>query len=927
MLELEAVRSVESSSTPQPVKKIFIIDAMAMAFRNYHAFGARPLTTSQGLPVSAIYGTAVSLLKIIEEEQPAYLAIATDSREPTFRHKLYAEYKAHRKAMPEDLARQIPHLFDLFKALGIPLIKEPGLEADDLIAAVATQLSSPTTPCYIVSGDKDYLQLICDHIFLYSPQKGGTAKIIDRAGVQERLGCLPEQVIDVLAILGDTSDNVPGVHGIGDKGAADLIRRFGSLEGLYASLESVANLRQRRALEEHRSDAFLSRELVQLKTDIPLHVGLEGMAFDRQRALGRTELRDFFRQMEFRALLAKLPAATDITIEAKSSVPRRRRGEAVYRVVRSAEDLEHCLKSLQHSPTTAVSFVMQKPSADHATTHVRPPPLDAIVLSPAPQHAFVIPWNETDERLATEALRRALAAFLASPDKTKVIHDLKGAYHCAAANDLVLAGPVEDPMLASYLLDSNSRDHDLRTRAGHHLSLDLRSEEESDRSDPSSSIYEGLGLLADATLRLHEAIIPEVKRRGLWSLYQGVEVPLAEVLADMERFGVHVDADVLASISIDFSGRLSRLEEQATALAGESINLQSPRQLQTLLFERLRVHDLLGVKRIKRTQSGFSTDQSVLEQLAEHPLVAIILEHRMLSKLKNTYVDTLPQLIDGRTQRIHTRLHQTGTATGRLSSSEPNLQNIPIRSQEGRTIRRAFTAAASNRVMISADYSQIELRVLAHLCRETAMAAAFRRGADIHRSTAADIFGVSESEVDTTLRSRAKAINFGIIYGMGPTRLAKSTGVSMAEAKEFIEKYFATYPRIREFTQAQVECGKREGRVRTMLGRERGIPEFQSQEPQVLANAANMAMNSPVQGSAADLMKIAMIRVARALKDAGLATRLALQVHDELLLEGPAAEQAKAQSIVRSCMENALPLAVPLAVDVRAGHNWLEAHP
>ncbi len=942
------------------VKRLFVVDAMAMAFRNFHAFGARPLSTSGGLPTSALFGSAMFLLKLIEDEKPDYLVIATDTKEPTFRHQLYSEYKANRTEMPADLSVQIPYLYQLFEAMGIKLLSKAGVEADDLIGSLVVQSRRPDLHCYIVSGDKDFMQLLDDKTFMYTPKKGGEVQIIDIHGVRERFDCRPEQVIDILALTGDSSDNVPGVRGIGEKGAAKLIHDFGSVEGVYANLDRITNKRQHEGLVTCKDMAMLSKELVTIKVDEPIQHQLDEYRFDPAKALGSVNLAKLFSQLEFRNLEKRVreyaergspsvasasatPSPSSSTTSSSSAGPSpvdtapATPATAVatapsntpvhYQLIDNKELLDELLQELAtcdhfafDTETDGLNVIDSRPIGLSIATQ----PGQAYYIPLIPTHAPELPAAWTLEHLAK--------AF-ADPSKLKIGHNVKFDLQMLHNVGAELVGPFADSMLCSYLLESSSKSHGLDACAyrylGHRMIpiTDLIGEKKDGRMQdvPIVQLTTYACEDADFTLRLFESLLPQLQELGLEYVFRSVDMPLVPILAKMEQTGVYVDDHMLGEISDLLAKMAHGLEGEIFALAGETFNIQSTKQLAQILFEKLRIHEQVGQTRLKKTKSGFSTDSSVLEKLSEHRLAAAVLEYRTVTKLKNTYVDTLPQLINGHSHRIHTSFHQTGTATGRLSSSEPNLQNIPIRSALGKEIRRAFAAPDDQHVILSADYSQIELRLLAHMAQEEALAEAFRQGQDIHTTTAARIFAVPPQDVDGTLRSRAKAINFGIIYGMGPQRLARETGVSVAEAKSFIEAYFRSYPGIERYIRDSVQYARTHQETRTLTGRRRPLTEIASKNPALAASAENMAVNSPVQGSAADLIKLAMIRIDKRLQEMGLKGKMLLQVHDELVFESPVTEADALASLVKKEMEAAMDLDVPLVVEIGIGRNWLEA--
>lgn len=906
-------------------KRLFIIDAMAMAFRSYHAI--RPLTSSQGVPVNAVYGSLLFLWSLIEREKPDYLAFATDSQEKTFRHQLYTAYKANRSEMPPDLAAQLPYLFRLFEALEAPLLKEPQLEADDLIGSLVVQQASPDLHCYIVSGDKDFMQLINSNVTLYSPKKGGEVLEINADEVFSKFGCKPEQVIDVLALIGDSSDNVPGVPGIGDKGAAKLIQQFESLDGIYAHLSEISNQKQRVSLESNRELAYLSQKLVTIHTEAKLHFTLDDLRCNPLTALGNPTLLGLLEELEFKSYVervrARLRSMPATSARARPQASQQKRN---YHCVLSEKDLADLVARAQSAPR--FTFDTETTGLDRISD-------EPIGLSLAFEtgEAFYIPLHDKHRQLDRERILRAFREILGKSKALKIGHNIKFDLQMLKNIDVSVHGPLADTMIMSYLIDSGERLHNLDECCLRYLhEVKIKTEELLDASGsmlnaPLEQLSEYACEDADYTLRLYEVLWPRMERDELVPVFEEIEMPLVPVLALMEQTGIHVDAEILRQISDRLSLRAQELEQKIHEMAGESFNINSTKQLQQILFEKLKIHEELGLKRLKKTKTGYSTDVSVLEQLGEHPLPAALLEFRMLTKLKSTYVDTLPQLIHQKTNRIHTSFHQTGTATGRLSSSDPNLQNIPIRSTEGKEIRKAFCSNRDGWVTISADYSQIELRVLAALAGDEQLREAFTRGEDIHTSTAARIFGVEPSQVSGDQRAQAKAINFGIIYGMGPQRLARETGVTMKEAKDFIDRYFATYPRIRNYIESSIQFARDHEYTRTITGRRRPLKEINaSRDGASMANAQNVAVNSPVQGSAADLIKKAMVGVQKKLDESSYHAKMLLQVHDELVFECPEAETSQVMALIRNEMEHAYDLGVPLKVEISFGKNWLEAH-
>lgn len=911
-------------------KRLFIIDAMAMAFRNYHAFGARPLTTADGFPTSAVFGSANFLIKLIETEKPDYLLVATDSKDATFRHDLYPHYKANRSEMPEDLGKQLPVLFELFALLKMQLLKEPGLEADDLIGSIVTQFKSPDLECYIVSGDKDFMQLVDDNTFIYSPRKGGEVTIIDRQGVFEKFSVRPDQVIDVLALTGDASDNVPGVRGIGDKGASKLMGEFHSLDGIYANLDKIANARQRTGLEENREMAFLSKKLVTIKTDCHIPHALEEFSYRPETALADAKLADFFERFGFRNLHLRVQQAI-------AKAPRDGLGALAqagggghprhYECINTRQKFESLLVRLRSvdcfafdTETTGLNIITDRPIG--------------MSLAVEKNAAYYVPLIDAHlEDMTPADVVNAIRPIFDDATKLKVAHNLKFDLQMLNRIGLKVSGPFGDTMMAAFILDSGGK-----------FGLDACSERYLGiKKIPTSDLIGKKGEIpmanvalerlteyacedADCCLQLHIMLRPMLEKEGLTSVYQEIDIPLVPILARMEQAGIYLDAEELAKISDQLAVSAQLLESEIYQLAGESFNINSTKQLQVILFEKLKINEELGLKRLKKTKTGYSTDVSVLEQMSAHPLPKKILEYRTVTKLKNTYVDTLPQLIEPTTNRIHTSFHQTGTLTGRLSSSNPNLQNIPIRSEMGKEIRRAFKAERQGWAIVSADYSQIELRILAHLSQDQNLIRAFFSGEDIHRATASTMFAKPLSDVNDLDRNRAKAINYGLMYGMGPQRLAKLTGVSVNEAKALIQAYFAGFPAIKGYIDAAIAQAKENGYSRTVAGRRRRIEGLDDSDGLAVVNAQNTAVNSPVQGSAADLIKLAMIKIQNRLDQSTMAAKMLLQVHDELVFECPDHEINVLEALVRECMEHAMDMRVPLTVEIGHGKNWLEAH-
>ena len=904
--------------------RVFLVDGTALAYRSHFAFARQPLLTSQGLNTGAVYGFTNSLMKLLDSEEPDRIAVVFDGAKPTFRHKVYPEYKATREKMPDEMREQLPIINRVVDAFRLARIMIEGYEADDVIGTLAKMAEREGCECFIYTGDKDFMQVVSDTVKIYDVfKRGERVQILDPAGVKDKFGVPPSQVVDVLALMGDSSDNVPGIAGIGPKSAVELVTEYGSVESALDHAAEVKGKRAREGLLAGRDVAMLSKQLVTIDTAVPLEVTLDDLAVPEPDADALLQL---FKECEFDSLVSRV----------HRTAPK---GERSYVLVHDDKSFEHLLRLLR----AADEFVF-----DLETTSTNPLAADIVGISFAVREgeAFYVPATfgavkreqgmlfEAPEAQAGPLLRR-LKPILEDEGKAKGGQNIKYDMLVLRQHGVDVKGITFDTMVASYVVDPSLRQHNLDLLSLRYLDYkkiptsDLigKGKDQITMADvPVDKVCEYACEDADMTLRLKHVLDPPVDDLGLRKLYAEVEVPLIRVLADMEDAGIALDPGILDVMSVQMGEKLAELETTIHGLAQEEFNISSPKQLGAVMFEKLQIHKELGIKQVRRTKTGYSTDISVLEQMRGHPLVDAVLEFRSLSKLKGTYVDTLPQLVLPRTGRVHTSFNQAVAATGRLSSSDPNLQNIPVRTEWGRQIRRAFVPSDGDHVLLSADYSQIELRVLAHLSGDDALVSTFRKGEDVHRRTAALIFGVEPDQVQPAMRGRAKAINFGVIYGMGPRRVARETGLTMDEAKGFIEAYFEKYPGIKSFTDACVAQAQTEGHVTTILGRRRNLPDIQSANRGHQVAAERMAVNTPIQGSAADIMKVAMVRLAARMAKENLADRMLLQVHDELLLEVHRDRAEAVAGIVCEEMEEAVPLVVPLKVDVAMGENWMEAH-
>ncbi|HEY0788007.1 MAG TPA: DNA polymerase I, partial [Thermoanaerobaculia bacterium] len=856
-------------------------------------YAIRGLTTSSGMATNAVYGFIQMLRKLMKEQKPDAIAVAVDVSTPTFRHQQYEDYKKDRKPMPDDLSVQVPLVFEVTEAMGIPILTQPEFEADDVIGSLACRGRDEGWEVVIATSDKDFFQMVGPGISLYHT---GREVLYDAKGVEEAFGLPPEKVVDVMALWGDAIDNIPGVPGIGEKSAKSLIQEFGSIDRIYEQLDSVKKPSQRKALAENRDKAYLSRELVQIKCDLPVEVDLDALHL---RQPDRAKLHDLFSRLEFHSLLQEV-------------LPQEEPASREYVRVESAEALARWIEAAGERP---IAFHLEPDATGRS--------LEAATFSAGPGAAIVVPI--ADRHGADPALAAAVRALLASGRKL-IAHDVKGELRKLMAAGWQLPRNFDDTMIMSYVLQPGAYGHTLEIMARERLRRDVVTRKQIYQSmtlftlEDASCEY--LGEKSEMASCLYAELLPQLNAEpALRKIYDEVELPLIPVLAKMEQRGIRLDVDLLATMSATMGEQLTALEAEIYREAGEEFNINSPQQLATILFEKLQYPAL---KKTQKTKSA-STGMEVLKELASHGYAVprLILEQRELHKLKSTYVDALPQLVD-ENGRVHTTFNQAVAATGRLSSSDPNLQNIPVRTEAGREIRRAFIADEGN-VLLAADYSQIELRVLAHMTGDADLIDAFKRGADIHRTTAARVFNRAEADVTPDQRRASKTINFGVLYGMSAFRLANDLGISQAEAKEFIESYFARYPKIRQYLDATLEEARGTGKVTTLFGRVRYIPEIHNRSWTVRGNAERMATNAPIQGTAADLLKLAMIRLDAALAERAPEAAMLLTVHDEIVLEVPERSVERVEPLVRSTMEGVYPLAVPLAVETHWGRSWFEA--
>lgn len=880
---------------------LYIVDGSSYIFRAYYAI--RALTNSKGLPTNAIYGFAQMVLKLIEDEKPSHLVMVFDSKEPNFRKIKYPKYKANRESPPEDLVPQFDYIRQVTRALNIPVLEYPGFEADDIIATLVRRTLTQQDKAVIVTGDKDLMQLVNERITLLDTMKN---QRIDVAGVKDKFGVTPSQMIDLQALAGDSSDNVPGVPGIGPKTASQLINQYGSLEKLYDHLAEIKG-KKRENLEQFKEQAELSQWLVTLSEEVPLS---ESMADFKVKTHNEKACEELFKELEFQRLLDQFGGKTE------------RLSKKNYELIQDEKALKKILPKLKRAKLLSVD-------TETTSLDIKQASLVGMSFATAAGKAYYLPLGHQGQtqQLELKATLKALKPLLEDPKLPKVAQHVKYDAGVLQNYDINLQGLQCDTLLASYLLDP-SGSHKLDSLSLKYLAHKMISYQEV-TGQKQGGLFADVDLAkakdyacedADVTWQLAEMLLKKIAEEKLTSLLVEIEQPLSAVLLKMERWGIKIDVPFLKKLQQEFATRIEATEHEIFEIAGETFNIQSPKQLGVILFEKLKLPP------VKKTKTGYSTDVEVLTQLSsEHKLPAAILAFRGLAKLKSTYVDALITLADPTTHRVHTHFNQTVAGTGRLSSNDPNLQNIPIRSEDGAKIRQAFVAAPGF-VLLSADYSQIELRVLAELSQDKTLLTAFHQDLDVHRMTAASVFDVEESEVSAEMRAKGKTLNFSVIYGQTPFGLAKLLGVTQKEAKHYIEQYLQKYPGVSAFREKILQEARDQGEVRTLLGRRRFTTELNSKNFNLRALAERVAFNTVIQGTAADLIKKAMLTIDAELTQQKLKSRMLLQVHDELVFEVENSELATMKKLVEEKMEGVADFSVPLKVEMGEGASWGEAH-
>lgn len=879
--------------------RLFLIDGHSYIYRAF--FAIRHLSTSEGLPTNAVYGFTTMLLKILRERHPDRIAVVFDSKGPTQRHLEYEDYKADRPEMPDTLQVQLPYISQIVEALGIPIVQREGIEADDLIGTLVRLAREDGLTVSIVSGDKDMLQLVSPSVQVIDSTKDiiyGPDDVLGRFGVS------PDRVVDVMGLMGDAIDNIPGVKGIGEKTAVALIQRFGSIEKVIEGLDQIERPKLRESIRSNIDLLRLSRELARIRTNCPLEIRAADL---RPTPPDTARLRALIQKLEFGSLLKSIDLGSQ---EESGSHPSAS-------VIVSSEELGAVTGDLSRAEAWAV-HLFQGP---YSKASEGPPAVRGVGIGKEGSKPYYIPVTgagaEAPPGVDFQTIRDRLLIPVFDSGREVVLHNLKSFLHLLHFSDSSSQRTIVDLQVADYLLAPNRRDHSLETLIAEQSGVSVKTDQDDDTSVESQA--ERATKIVFGLFDLRNRVMPELEQQGLMRVYGEIELPLTPVLARMEQIGIRLDVELLRELSKEMELQISGLREKIYRIAGGEFNINSPKQLAQVLFERL------GMKPLKRTKTGYSTSEEVLQQLAlQSELPAEILNYRQVAKLKSTYVDALPALV-GRDGRLHTSLNQTVAATGRLSSSDPNLQNIPIQGEFAKRIRQAFITDPGW-LLLSADYSQIELRVLAHLSGDEGLLKAFRANEDIHTSTAAGLYGCPLKDVTAEMRRTAKTVNFGVIYGISPFGLANTLGVDRSEAQEFIKSYFETFPRVKEFLDQMVKQAAKDGYVTTLFGRRRQIPELASKDPTVRGLGERTAMNSPIQGTAADIIKLAMIRVHVRIATEGCDAKLLLQIHDELLFEVREDQSERLREIVRDSMENIMPISVPLIVAIGVAPNWHKAH-
>lgn len=880
-------------------KKFILIDGQGILYRTFYALPK--LATSYGQIINAVYGFTMILIKLLEEEKPDYMMIAFDTPKPTFRHKEFKEYKAHRKKMPIELINQIPLIKEIINNYNISICSKEGYEADDIIGTLAREAEKRNCNTLIVTGDRDAFQLISPFTKIMTTVKGVTeVKIYDEESIKNKYGIDPNKIVDILALKGDPSDNIPGVPGIGEKTAIVLIKKFANLENLLKNVDKISKRSLREKIKEYENQIRMSKKLATIVRDVPIIYDFNDLKI---KSPNYKELWEIFKRLEFKNLIKKITPKIN-----------RENTKVKYNLIDTKERLDELINIIKRNKYFSFNLIT---SSNNAISSV----ILGIALSFKDNRNFYIPLSplnlmERPKCLSVDVVLSRLRPFYENEKIIKIGYNLKYNFIVLNRYQIEIKGDNFDTMIAAYLLNPSKEEYNLKNLFWEYLEY-LKNEDKEDKENTIKSIEDACEN-AQNILKLKEILEEKLKEKELLSLFKEIEMPLIKVLGEMEINGIKINVDFLKKMSRQVDSRLKELKETIYNLAGTEFNINSPKQLSAVLFEKLK----LPV--IKKTKTGYSTNAYVLNTLApHHKVVSFILEYRELCKLKNTYIEKLPFLVNGNTKRIHTSFNQTITSTGRLSSSEPNLQNIPIRTEIGREIRRAFIPEEGF-ILLTADYSQIELRILAHLSGDESLITAFKNDEDIHTHTAADIFDLDQDLISGQMRRMAKMINFGIIYGMSSYGLARNLGIGREKAEKYINNYFLRYQGVKRYIEKEKEEARKKGYVVTLLNRRRYLDGINSLDKNIREFNERIAINAPIQGSAADLIKLAMIKIGELFKKKKLKSKLLLQIHDELIFEVNKRELEEAKSIVKDIMENSLELSVPLKVNLKTGYNWAE---
>ncbi|MBI2428416.1 MAG: DNA polymerase I [Ignavibacteriales bacterium] len=924
---------------------LFLIDSMGIAYRSYFAFIQNPLINSKGENTSAIYGFVNYLNKILEEQKPDYIAAVFDTEKPTFRHKAYKEYKATRNKMPDDLAASLGYLKDVVKAYNVPVLELDGFEADDIMGTLARRAEKEKIDTYLVTSDKDFMQLVSNRVKIYRPGKfGNEDEVVGEEGVMKKFGVGPDQVIEMLGLIGDTSDNVPGVKGVGEKTALPLIQKYKTIENVLAHIDDIPQKGLQEKLRTNKDLALLSKKLVTIDVNVPIKADIHHL---KAKEKDFPTLLQLFDRLEFKTLARRLKeqgvvaGLTQPKVEEVAETTEQENINTVkhqYTVIKTDKEYLRLLAELKK----AKAFVFDTETTSTDTLRAQ---LVGIAFAFEHKKAYYLPvvdtmFDEKEDDLFGDGKSRGKQEGF---DLARIVKDLKHVFEnekvkkygqnikydtlVLSTKGISVAGIAFDTMIAAYTLRSD-RQHSLDTLAAELLNYKMVSFEELTdggkkdiREIPVDTVGNYSAEDADITLQLVDILHDKISSNGLKPRCTEIEFPLIEVLTQMEISGVKIDKKFLATMSDEIGETLDAIIKKIYKHAGEQFNINSTQQLAKILFEKLKL------KTVRKTKTGYSTDVGVLETLRkEHPIVEEMLEYRQLQKLKSTYVDALPKQINPRTGKLHTSFNQTVAATGRLASSDPNLQNIPIRTDMGRKIRKAFIPSDKDSLILSADYSQIELRIMAHVCGDKGLLEAFNNHEDIHASTAAKVFGVNQKDVTRDMRRKAKEVNFGIMYGIGPFGLASRLDITQTEGREIIQKYFERFPKVNQYIKDTIAFAHANGFVETLKGRRRYLSDINNKNQNIRANAERQSINMPIQGTAADMIKLAMIGIHQELKKKKLESKMVLQVHDELVFDIPKNEETKMKKMVADEMKNAMKLNVPIEVEIGVGKNWLEAH-